>query len=297
MPQPVHVTFVHGLANKPPKDDLRRIWLDALAEPFKGGAGFDLEAEGVTVSFVYWADLFHDEPLSAAGYESYMDELAHSVSGDVVLADDRWTRDMLATFQEEDEDAHLDPPTDEPIDGYERIPIPWFLKKKLMRRFVKEAHDYLFNIDGLRDNIRGMVVDDLHALPEDARVVLVGHSQGSFIAYDALTCDPNCRTVDGLLTLGSPLGVDEIQDKLVWTRDDGFPGKLRGDWVNVYDPYDAVARPDPKLAHDFRKSGQKVVIDVMEANWGRWRHSATKYVKGPLFRHHLRRLCNREDAP
>ena len=27
-----HVTFIHGIANKPPPDDLLRIWQEALAD-------------------------------------------------------------------------------------------------------------------------------------------------------------------------------------------------------------------------------------------------------------------------
>ena len=124
-------------------------------------------------------------------------------------------------------------------------------------------------------------------------MVLVGHSQGSFIAYDVLTGVADCPPVDGLLTLGSPLGIDEVQDKLLWTRNDGFPKKVRGDWVNVYDPFDVVARLDPVLANDFRKGGEQAVIDVKEESWGTWRHSATKYLKGPRLRGHLRRLAGR----
>ena len=51
---------------------------------------------------------------------------------------------------------------------------------------------------------------------------------------------------------------------------------------------------DPKLANDFKKCGTEVIIDVSEQNWGKWRHSATKYFQGDLLRAHLRRLCGRE---
>jgi hypothetical protein len=49
-----HVTFIHGISNKPPADELLRIWRDALgnaADPLPLG---DL---GVTSTMVYWADL------------------------------------------------------------------------------------------------------------------------------------------------------------------------------------------------------------------------------------------------
>jgi hypothetical protein len=126
--------------------------------------------------------------------------------------------------------------------------------------------------------------------------VLVGHSQGTFIVYDVMTGVADCPPIDGFMTIGSPLGVDEVQDRLVWTRDQGFPGKLRGDWVNVFDPFDLVARLDPRLANDFRKAGAEVVIDIEESNWGSWRYSATKYLQGQQLRNQLRRLCDREGA-
>ena len=54
-----HVTFIHGIANKPPPADLLRIWRETLAnaaEPLPLG---DL---GVTSELVYWADLMYDKP-------------------------------------------------------------------------------------------------------------------------------------------------------------------------------------------------------------------------------------------
>lgn len=296
MPHQVHVTFIHGMSNKPAAAELRRIWLEALAMPIAGDGGFDLGAVGVTASFVYWADLFFDQPIPASEYESRADELAESVPGQPELPDDDWTRKMLEKFPLDQEVAYEEPPSDESTAEYERIPVPWIVKERVMRHFLREAHDYLFNANGLRDTIRARVMDDLNKIPKNARHVLVGHSQGSFIAYDVLTGVPECKQIDGFLTLGSPLGLDEVQDRLVWSRNDGFPAKLRGDWVNVYDPFDIVAGFDPNLTNDFRKNGQEIVINIKEENWGSWRHSATKYLKGPLLRKQLRRLCNREGA-
>ncbi len=287
MPDPAHITFIHGLANKPAPSELRRLWLEALATPVDGDEGFDPEAVGVTTSFVYWADLFYAEPISAADYESRSDELQASVPGDPELPDDEWVEKMRRQFPEAFEDA----PPEAAADEYERVPLPGPLKKRLMRHVVREAHDYLFDKNGVRETIRQRVLDDLQGA--EGRRVLVGHSQGSFIAYDILTGVPACPPMEGLLTLGSPLGVDEIQDRLMWNRANGFPAKLRGDWVNVYDPLDAVARADPRLANDFRRNGEKAVVDVEEENWGTWRHSATKYLKGRKLRSHLRRLCGR----
>jgi hypothetical protein len=292
MPQHVHITFIHGLANKPAPEDLRRIWLEALKSPIAEDPGFDLGAVGVTNSFIYWADLFYDTPITTSDYESRNDELADSVKNVLVPEQNEWTDALLQKLGGEEGSEFEDAPVDDNTDGFERIPLPWILKKEIMRHFVKEAHDYLFNINGIRDTIRKRAIADLNQVPPGSRHVLVGHSQGTFIAYDVLTGVPGFKQIDGFLTLGSPLGLDEVQDRLESTD---FPDKLHGDWVNVYDPFDVVARLDPKLANDFKKNGVETIIDVMEENWGRWRHSATKYFKRPKLRNHLRRLCCREE--
>lgn len=293
MPENSHIIFIHGLANKPPPEDLKRIWLQALGEPVKQDPGFHLGSVGVRATFVYWANRFYDTPLSSSDYESVEGGLEQSVHQNLEPTSDEWVEKMRKHFPFDVEGPFDDAPADDSLEGYERIPLPGFVKNKLMKHFLREAHDYLFNVNGIRDTIRAQVVEALHQFPASEPKVMVGHSQGSIIAYDVLTGVDDCPPVDGFLTLGSPLGVDEIQDRLVWTRENGFPSKLTGDWVNVYDPFDVVSRVDPKLANDFKKDGEAVVIDVKEESWGKWRHSATKYLKGPDLRKQLRVLAGR----
>ncbi|MDD5393590.1 MAG: hypothetical protein PHE17_11280 [Thiothrix sp.] len=294
MSNPVHVTFIHGLANKPSPSELKRIWLEALSMPTATDQGFDLGESGVTTSFVYWADLFYATPLASSTYESLADDPTEELSaGNTELSENDWTRALHKRFPEINESPDGTPESSL-SSGFERIPLPAFLKNKIMAEFMREAHDYLFNVQSIRDIIRTRVINNLREIPVNARKIIVGHSQGSFIAYDVMTGVNECPLIDSFMTIGSPLGIDEIQDKLIWTRDNGFPVKLRGDWVNIYDPLDMVARPDPRLANDFRQNGQQVVIDIRESNQGTWRHSSTKYLKGTQFRQQLRRLCQRE---
>ncbi|NTW81921.1 MAG: hypothetical protein HGB36_00915 [Chlorobiaceae bacterium] len=290
----VHLIFIHGLANKPAQNELRRIWLNALRSPVIGDDGFDLGVAGVSDSFVYWADLFYNAPISAAQYESISDEVSESLKGpSSSIPSDEWIIAMRKLYPEAGE-LYPDPPVAPELPGYERIPLPGFIKKAIMAEYLREAHDYLFNVNGVRDTIRSRVLDSLYGYPNATRRILVSHSQGTFIAYDVMTALAECPRIDGFVTFGSPLGIDEVQDHLVWSRDNGFPAKLKGDWINVFDPFDLVARPDPCLANDFRKEGVSVVLDVQEENWGTWRHSATKYLKGPKLRAQLRRMCGRE---
>ena len=63
-----HVTFIHGIGNKPAAEALHNIWLRSLAS---GLDGINLGAEGITSSMVYWADVLYPEPDSnVSAYES-----------------------------------------------------------------------------------------------------------------------------------------------------------------------------------------------------------------------------------
>ena len=63
---------------------------------------------------------------------------------------------------------------------------------------------------------------------------------------------PDCPSVDSYMTVGSPLGLHDLQKQLEpeWSRRDGFPSaRLHTDrWVNVYDPLDVVDMFGPYTA-------------------------------------------------
>src|SRR5688572_1194419 len=157
----------------------------------------------------------------------------------------------------------------------ERVPVPAWLRTRIMARFVRDAHHYFFNVEfsprpgatfRVRDELRRRFIDSLEAGAAERPLIVVSHSMGTIIAYDCLKHDPDCPAVDGLMTIGSPLGLDEVQDFFpAWSRADGFPSaKLNGPWVNVFDPLDVVAGADPYLANDFQRHGQRVVEDIAE---------------------------------
>lgn len=53
-----HVTFIHGIGNKPPQSPLLKNWKDALGD----ADGIELDSLGVPCSMVYWADLMYAAP-------------------------------------------------------------------------------------------------------------------------------------------------------------------------------------------------------------------------------------------
>jgi hypothetical protein len=113
-----YVTFVHGMANKPPADLMLQLWLRALARDDPKpevhpppDPGLDLGTLGVSVDSVYWADVLYATPeTDVSGYEGGAEE-RRSIEG-VPVADkaagvaaaatsDRWRAELSpgeATF-------------------------------------------------------------------------------------------------------------------------------------------------------------------------------------------------------
>ncbi|GAA3738344.1 alpha/beta hydrolase [Salinactinospora qingdaonensis] len=102
-------------------------------------------------------------------------------------------------------------------------------------RLLHQVRLYLADLP-LRESVHAEVEAVVGA---DTRVV-VGHSLGSVVAYDALRRHPEWQ-VDTLVTLGSPLGVPGLMRRM-WPPLDGerWPGSVTR-WVNVAAREDAVA--------------------------------------------------------
>jgi hypothetical protein len=102
----------------------------------------------------------------------------------------------------------------------------------IVRLFLEDIELY-FSDASRRQAAIDRVVEAVNAAGDD--VILLGHSLGSVVVYDALSEHPDLP-VPGLITLGSPLGLPTVRRRLGVRR---FPpGVAR--WVNVYDPRDFV---------------------------------------------------------
>jgi hypothetical protein len=306
-----HVTFIHGISNKPAANELLKIWRRSLAD--SGDDPLPLGSLGVSSSLVYWADVMYAAPdPDVSAHEGVLENTPSAVDGSgnaplptPVSAESAAFIESLRHQLTDLSDADIATASQAPVangtKGLERVPLPWFLKKPIMAAFLRDVHHYLFDVEStprpgesyrVQDEIRRRTVDLLKQASSRPHVV-VCHSMGTVIAYDCLKRVADCPEVDGLITLGSPLGLDELQDKLRpgWSRDDGFPvQKVKGDWVNVFDRLDVVCGLDPNLHNDYRRSKGEVVKDVVVENGGAWRHSATKYYRQAKLRQELRRM-------
>jgi hypothetical protein len=308
-----HVTFIHGIANKPAPDVLHDLWLRSLAHD----NGVDLGAEGVTSSMVYWADVLYESPDTEGAYESAGEfESGAAIPPKEDFAIDMSWRDKLTANEKKQVEALVQklgfeaageddfaPPVEEIGPEFERIPLPWWLKRRLMEALLRDVHHYLFNTEHsprpgetyrVQDEIRQRTVAALQeGSARPGPHIVMSHSMGTVIAYDCLKRVAGSPQVDALMTIGSPLGLDEIQDlmKPEWSRKDGFPAdRVAGTWANIFDRLDPVAGFDPKLSNDYQRGGAKVIADIHEPNWGKWRHNISKYLSGTDLRSQLRAM-------
>jgi hypothetical protein len=306
-----HITFIHGIANKPDPETLLEQWRIALYDD----DGIDLDALAVTTSMVYWADVLYPEfaPVAAA-HEATQSEIEQSMSpGD---ADLTWLPEapteqqafVLGLARQVGLESVTPTPTESvdlvrPGSALEAIPLPAPLKRRLMRVFLRDVHHYLWDAEfsprpgetfRIRTEVRART---LATLQDGARNrephIVVAHSLGTVIAYDVLTSLEDAPRIDALLTLGSPLGISEVQERLAppWTRDEGWPSARLGDgsWCNVFDRLDPVCGGlDAAIGKDFRRNREVRVADIGVHNPGSWRHSVAKYLAQPALRDCLR---------
>jgi len=306
-------------------DSLARTDPPRGSNPTGGNPGIDLGMLGVGYDMTYWADVLYAEPerTDAAGQEATDRGMIEGRSLRTTAkrrpADRRW-RKQVKTAQGKDLVAQLESIYAPRFDGFvtvdpktkrrrkakerglrEELRLPEFIQKPLMEELLRDVHHYLYNVGHqprpggptfqVRDELQRRFVSVVKAgATKGVPHVVVSHSMGTIIAYDCLRNVAECPEIDVLITLGSPLGLDPVQDKLKPKGAKGvdFPPKVKGAWINVYDPLDPVVGFDPKFANDYKRNGQKAVLDIAESNWGKWRHDVVKYLRGPKLRAQLK---------
>ena len=280
---------VHGLANKPPRRTLTNWWKESLVEGLENiGVEVVRDKDGKLIKprfkfrMVYWANLlysrsvhtkenwefdmlYNNEPYIPAGegelrkyQDSWRDALearARGVIGDTVdglkkhfgadsIADwalGKLLKDLAFYYTNKEIENPSKPPKVLPARG---------LLREQVARVVREEHD------------------------DDRRILLVAHSMGSIISYDALRglgrADGEKPEVARFVTIGSPLGLPHVKYEIMeeWKERPDFPGgdpQLRTptivteDWTNFADRKDPVAA-DVHLADDYKPNHREIQV-------------------------------------
>ncbi len=296
------IVFVHGILNKPAESILKRQWDEALY-------GYDL---GERSRMAYWVDRVR-YPIPSKGDELDPDEVAllpppgfgaRSLAPDVLEtapADDPAEADAFMKAVEKKLRART--AARAPV-GYGTKVIPlWesartWITDRVTKAWLADVHDFLF-VEHRRKAMRESLISRLRT--GGGPFVIVAHSQGTMIAYDVLanwSRDSSLPPIEVklLVTMGSPLGLQEVQDqlkKLTGQKKLATPACV-GRWVNVADRHDVVAL-DRELSSDFIANKAKVKVQDVEVEnpVKKNPHSGIGYLTRPDVRDRVRKAVQR----
>ncbi|WP_200764004.1 lipase/acyltransferase domain-containing protein [Nitrosophilus alvini] len=252
------IIMIHGLASKPPKEDLLNYWKKCIIE-------------------------------NIAQYDK---ELSRQMQQDHELFEMAYWANVIPNHIEEDP-KKLERPVQKIIEIRKKMgdsfhtPKPMSKVKAFWKNLGVEAIDIVTNVLTVKDdvlkkslleiklywddqyiatNIRQILASVLRkALRENKKVIIISHSMGTFIAYDVLWrfChhrdeeDMWDKRVHTFVTMGSPLGDEMIQDLMLGKRY-GFKTKQGAlsnidYWANFAALGDIVCH-DQTLTDEFRRT-------------------------------------------
>jgi subtilisin family serine protease len=306
------IIYVHGIGNKPEPSILKCQWDRALFH-------FDL---GERSRLAYWCNrAYYPEPSSgtcASGDLVTTEQLSGPPAlgaralglGDAlpdyvaeITEDERAQRTLLAIARQMDRDPAADPDTARAMRARQveaRIspfpkPVRQWLTRRLTGALLRDVND-LFFVEERRELMRRSLRERLEA--GGGPFVVIGHSQGSMIAYDVLcsmSSEKSPPDVALFVTVGSPLGIREVQDQLeILTKQKklAVPSCVRA-WLNVADPLDPVAF-DKRLKSDFAATNGVRIEDELEWNPDspRHPHSGSGYLRTEAVRRAVKEVTD-----
>jgi len=152
----------------------------------------------------------------------------------------------------------------------DRFPFLIPLLPEPIRMTARETRRYFQNQDDIACEIREVLKMQLRPLFEAGeKILLIGHSLGSVIAYDTLWElsheEKLPGKVDLFLTIGSPLGMRYVKRRLQGAHEKGprrYPLNIRR-WVNIAAVGDVTAL-DRVLADDYQEMLELGLIESIE---------------------------------
>ncbi len=244
---------IHGLGNKPPAPLLASWWRKAIHE---GLGRIGRPHPFLKFELVYWADHIYPEPLdyniSDPEDPLYIPD-PYLPAGDLKDPKPPGLRKRLVEYLEKQinriflsDDHVID------VSGITDMIIDHFFKD-LHVYFTTEYARGKITPGAARKAIQRSLLDTL-AKHRGKKILLLAHSMGSIIAFDVLS-QPGINTrIDTFVTVGSPLGIPAIKQKLLveTKRSEKLqtPEAITRNWFNFSDLEDRVAF-DYDLSDDF----------------------------------------------
>lgn len=266
------IIAIHGLGNKPPKEQLEMYGRMAVEEGIKNlGYNFKLPE----FELVYWADLLYDKPQTL----------------DEKNKDSPYFLDEVYTKAPKNYKVEQHEIRQKFLDLFKKLVYRIFLRKdyklryafvsqKLLHKYFHELEVYFtgdsefdsdFNFQ-VKEKIIQRLSDALKKHQND-EIMLIAHSMGSIIAFDVLSFMVKDIHVHTLVTIGAPLGAPFVMSRIAAHSKSTYgkvklqtPETVTKHWYNFSDIMDKIAL-DYKLADDFAANSHDVkCIDKLVTN-------------------------------
>ena len=288
------IIAIHGLANKPPEEELRNGWKSSIDE---GLAHLEKGPyKPYIFELVYWAKYLYANPLHRMDHfdfdplynkqpykeaepgaiqrynDRFLDEV-RGVVGDFIDNGLDWVRenlgvtglgDFLLRNKIKDLQYYWDTSRQLMDDDKVKKPAAEVLQGSLRRAILKYADANKYEI------------------------MIIAHSMGTIISYDVLRDlgkEFENLTVPYYITIGSPLGLPLIKSKIKrdrWDNKVRTPTAVTKGWLNFSDKRDPVAI-DSHLRDDYGMNKHKVQVedDLVSNDYPGNHHKSYGYLRTP----------------
>ena len=239
---------IHGLGNKPPAELLEKWWTSAILEGLRVFGTAPLE---VDFEMVYWADTLYPEPEDTTitnPDDPLYTQRPYIQAEDYTIKPYSKTRKKLLDYLEKVMDQLF--LNDDMSINFSRI------TDKFIHKYFKDLDAYyskfIADTSDANDNIRTIIRERLYKkLIKHRRkdILLIAHSMGSIVAFDVLSQHSSDIKVDTLVTIGSPLGIPVVMNKIAIELAEAgsklsspqTPESLVRNWFNLSDLEDKIA--------------------------------------------------------
>ncbi|MEH6457628.1 MAG: hypothetical protein V7749_14970 [Cocleimonas sp.] len=252
-----HIVFVPGKNPKPEADYHRDLLLRTLVEGVRRIApeiSKELIENEEDFKFIDWNYLYYQKHDDIDTHLPYVEDLfkLDGPSEEDIKQAQAWSHKLEMFI----------------YNTVDSTPVLLRLLRGNLKEMAEETNRYFENNDRIASEIREQLKRVLRPMLADGgKVMVIGHSMGSVITYDTLWALSELEhlpgEVDTFLTLGSPLGMNYVQDRLLGSGYEGihkYPNNIVN-WVNVAAEGDLIAL-DRELVEDF---GEMVALNMVES--------------------------------
>ena len=254
--------FIHGRTFKPNYNDLKQLWIEALKYGIARDYGCQhaQRLDKIKTEFVYFGDLSNE--FLAARSKKY-NRVADTKARRITLEDLKeyacsdYTKTTYKALRSRFHPVRW-------CFAWLLARVPLVSRVAMWIKMPDMSHYWWNSQKCFGRRIRERIAAPLYkSLKRGDDVMLVGHSLGSIVAYDALSELSTSGLEDGvevsrLVTLGSPLGVGFVKRRLRNWRSKQFPCNVCY-WDNVAAEDDYVSL-DKEVMDDFKAKMRTTII-------------------------------------